>query len=101
MTADSPWPVTLTLPADVPVIAGCWHRLADGRIQTTIQRHELKEVLKWANEIIPQTVAEHLSAARQAPAPVTLPPEPPAPPEPPEEPRPDAVDDLTLQPALL
>lgn len=99
---DAPiWPADLTFPADVAVIAGRWRRLADGRIETVIERHELKEALKWANEIIPLTVAEHLAAARQAPAPLAIPPEPPAPPEPLEEPRPDAVEDLTLQPALL
>lgn len=99
MTADSIWPVDLTFPGDVLVIAGQWRRLADGRYQTSVQRHELELMLALAGSI-PATVQEHLAAARRAPAPIAIPPEPPAPPELPE-PRPDAVEDLTLQMALL
>lgn len=87
---DSPYPVTLIFPASTTVVAGQWRRLADGRIETVVQRHELELMLALAREI-PATVQEHLAAARQ-PAPVALPPiEPPMPPEPPE-PRPEAVE---------
>ena len=83
--------VTLLFPADVPVVAGQWRRRADRRIEARLAPHELELVLRLT-AALPATVQEHLAAARQAPAPIVLPPEPPAPPEPPEEPRPDAVE---------
>ncbi len=91
MTDDSIWPIDLTFPVGTLVIAGNWCRLNNGRIQTRILRHELDLVLRLTGSI-PGLAQERLAAARKAPAPIVIPPEPPAPPDPPAEPLPDAVE---------